>query len=65
LSNEADVGRRLTAEILGFLFVFVGAGSAAARQYLGILDPRSTLSKAVSRLKPNSIAVVPASRQFV
>jgi MIP family channel proteins len=35
LSNEPDLVRRFTAELLGtFLFVFVGAGSAVATQYL-------------------------------
>jgi MIP family channel proteins len=35
LSNEPDLARRYVAELLGtFLFVFVGAGSAVATQYL-------------------------------
>jgi len=44
LSNEPDLARRYTAELLGtFIFVFVGAGSAVATQYVGVFDPGSAL----------------------
>jgi MIP family channel proteins len=46
LSNEPDLARKYVAELLGtFLFVFVGAGSAVASQYLlsGALDPGASL----------------------
>ncbi len=46
MSNEPDLVRRYVAELLGtFLFVFVGAGSAVASQYLflGTLDAGASL----------------------
>src|SRR6266571_3483640 len=44
MSNEPDLARRYTAELLGtFIFVFVGAGSAVATQYVGVFDPGSAL----------------------
>ena len=44
MSDEADLGRRVTAEILGtFLFVFVGAGSAIAALSVGAFEPGSSL----------------------
>jgi MIP family channel proteins len=44
LSNNVSLGRRCVAELLGtFLFVFVGAGSAVASQYIGITDPGTSL----------------------
>jgi aquaporin TIP len=44
LSSSVSLERRVVAELLGtFLFVFVGAGSAVATQYLGISDPGSAL----------------------
>jgi len=44
LSDNPGLARKCIAEVLGtFLFVFVGAGSAVASQYLGITDPGSAL----------------------
>ena len=44
MSNPVDLRTKLAAEFLGtFLFVFVGAGSAVASQYLGISDPGASL----------------------
>jgi MIP family channel proteins len=44
LSDNPGLARKCVAEVLGtFLFVFVGAGSAVASQYLGITDPGSAL----------------------
>ena len=45
MSGQPDLARRCIAELLGiFLFVFVGAGSAVAAQFLfSIYDPRASL----------------------
>jgi len=44
LSDKPALRIRILAESLGtFLFVFVGAGSAVATQYLGVSDPGSAL----------------------
>jgi MIP family channel proteins len=44
LSNSVNLSRKVVAELLGtFLFVFVGAGSAVATQYLRISDPGTSL----------------------
>src|SRR5213592_4137674 len=44
MSNIVDLRTKLVAELLGtFLFVFVGAGSAVASQYLNISDPGTSL----------------------
>ncbi len=44
MSSNISLGQKLTAEVLGtFVFVFVGAGSAVATQYLGVTDPGSAL----------------------
>ena len=44
MSNTVDLRTKLIAELVGtFLFVFVGAGSAVASQYLGISDPGTSL----------------------
>src|SRR5256885_16153646 len=44
MSNTVDLRTKLIAELVGtFLFVFVGAGSAVAFQYLGISDPGTSL----------------------
>src|SRR5947208_12625543 len=44
MSNIVDLRTNLVAELLGtFLFVFVGAGSAVASQYLNISDTATSL----------------------
>ena len=44
MPDSVGLGRKFIAELLGtFLFVFVGAGSAVAAQYLGISDPGTSL----------------------
>ncbi|MGI0092086.1 MAG: MIP/aquaporin family protein [Nitrososphaerales archaeon] len=44
MSQSPNLGQKLAAELIGtFIFVFVGAGSAVATQYLGITDPGSAL----------------------
>src|SRR5947208_16876147 len=44
MSNTVDLRTKLIAELVGtFLFVFVGAGSAVAFQYLGVSDPGTSL----------------------
>ena len=44
MSDAPKLGRKLIAELVGtFIFVFVGAGSAVASQYLGITEPGSAL----------------------
>ena len=44
MSDDVVLYRRVAAEILGtFLFVFVGAGSAVATQYLGVSDAGSSI----------------------
>src|SRR6266496_5473803 len=44
MSSTVDLRTKLIAELVGtFLFVFVGAGSAVASQYLGISDPGTSL----------------------
>ena len=44
MSDKPALRIRILAESLGtFLFVFVGAGSAVATQYLGVSDPGSAL----------------------
>jgi aquaporin TIP len=45
MSGQPDLARRCTAELLGtFLFVFVGAGSAVAAQYLFTLNTTTGFS---------------------
>lgn len=44
MSNTSSLGRKLAAEFFGtFIFVFVGAGSAVATQFLGVSNPGSAL----------------------
>ena len=44
MSDAPKLTRKLIAELVGtFIFVFVGAGSAIASQYLGITEPGSAL----------------------
>ena len=44
MSSTPTLGRKLAAEFFGdFIFVFVGAGSAVATQYLGVNNPGSGL----------------------
>lgn len=44
MSSKPALGRRLAAEFFGtFIFVFVGAGSAVATEYLGVSNPGSAL----------------------
>lgn len=45
MSNQSEIARRYAAELVGtFLFVFVGAGSAVAAQFLQLtLDPGASL----------------------